>query len=31
MLVELCIGNYVTSDGFVNEVDDILKASTTYC
>jgi len=31
MLVELCVGNYATSYGFVNEVDGIFKASTTYC
>jgi len=31
MLVELCVGNYVTFDGLVNGVDDILKTSTTYC
>ncbi len=28
-LVELCVGNYVTSNGFVNESDGIFKASTT--
>jgi hypothetical protein len=31
MLVELCVGNYATYDGVVNGVDDIFKASTTYC
>jgi tetrahydromethanopterin S-methyltransferase subunit E len=31
MLVELCVGNYVTFDGFVNGVDDIFKTSTTHC
>ncbi len=31
MLVELCVGNYATSDGFVNGDNDIFKASTTYC
>jgi hypothetical protein len=31
MLVELCVNNYATFDGLVNKVDDILKASTTYC
>ncbi len=31
MLVELCVGNYVTYDGLMNEVNDIFKASTTYC
>jgi hypothetical protein len=31
MLVELCVGNYATYDGCVNGVDDIFKASTTYC
>jgi hypothetical protein len=31
MLIELCVGNYVTSNGLVNGVDDIFKASTTYC
>jgi hypothetical protein len=31
MLVELCVGNYVTSNGFVNEANGIFKASTTYC
>jgi hypothetical protein len=31
MLVELCVSNYATSDSLVNEVDDIFKASTTYC
>jgi hypothetical protein len=30
-LVELCVCNYVTFDGLVNGVDDILKTSTTYC
>jgi hypothetical protein len=30
-LVELLIGNYVTSNGFVNESDGNFKASTTYC
>ncbi len=31
MLVELCVDNYATSNGLVNGVDDIFKASTTYC
>ncbi len=31
MLVELCDGNYATSDDFVIRVDDIFKASTSYC
>jgi hypothetical protein len=31
MLVELCVGNYAIYDGIVNGVDDIFKASTTYC
>ncbi len=31
MLVELCVDNYATFDGLVNGVDDIFKASTTYC
>jgi hypothetical protein len=31
MLVELCVGDYATLDGLMNEVDDIFKASTTYC
>jgi hypothetical protein len=31
MLVELCVGNYATFDGFVNGVNGIFKASTTYC
>jgi hypothetical protein len=31
MLVELCINNYATSNGFVNGGNDILKLSTTYC
>jgi len=31
MLVELCVGNYATFDGLVNGVNDIFKASTTYC
>ncbi len=31
MLVELCVGDDATLDGFMNEVDDIFKASTTYC
>jgi len=30
MLVELSAGNYATFDGLVNEVDNILKTSTTY-
>ncbi len=29
MLVELCVGNYATFDGFVNGADGIFKASTT--
>jgi hypothetical protein len=31
MLVELCVGNYATSNGLVNGADGIFKASTTYC
>jgi hypothetical protein len=31
MLIKLCVGNYVTFNGFWNGVDDILKDSTTYC
>jgi phosphopantetheine adenylyltransferase len=31
MLVESCVDNYATFDGLVNGVDDIFKASTTYC
>jgi hypothetical protein len=31
MLVELRVDNYATSDGLVNGVGDIFKASTTYC
>jgi len=30
MLVELCVSNYATSNGLVNGIDDIFKASTTY-
>jgi hypothetical protein len=30
-LVELCVGDYATLDGLMNEVDDIFKASTTCC
>jgi hypothetical protein len=30
MLVELCVSNYATYDGFMNEVGDIFKALTTY-
>jgi hypothetical protein len=30
MLVELCVGNYVTFYGLVNEADDIFK-TTTCC
>jgi hypothetical protein len=30
MLVELCVSNYATSNGIVNGIDDIVKASTTY-
>jgi hypothetical protein len=29
MLVELCVSNYATSNGLVNGIDDIFKASTT--
>jgi hypothetical protein len=29
MLVELCVGNYVTFDGLVNGTNDIFKTSTT--
>ncbi len=31
MLVELCVNNYVTSNGLVNGTNGIFKASTTYC
>jgi hypothetical protein len=31
MLVELCVDNYATFDCLVDGVDDIFKASTTYC
>jgi len=31
MFVELCAGNYATSNGLVNGVDDIFQTSTTYC
>jgi hypothetical protein len=31
MLVELCVGDYATYDGHVNGVDNVSKASTTYC
>jgi len=31
MLVELCAGNYATSNGLVNGVDGIFETSTTYC
>ncbi len=31
MLVELCAGNYVTSNGVVNGGNGILKIPTTYC
>jgi hypothetical protein len=31
MLVELCDGNYATSNGLVTRVDGIFKTSTTYC
>jgi hypothetical protein len=31
MLIESCDDNYATSDGLVIRVDDIFKASTTYC
>jgi len=30
MLVELCVGNYATSNGLLNGVDGIFKTSTTY-
>jgi hypothetical protein len=30
MLNELCDSNYVTSNGLLNEIDDIFYASTTY-
>jgi hypothetical protein len=30
MSIELCAGNYATSYGLVNGVDDILITSTTY-
>jgi hypothetical protein len=28
MLVELCVGNYATLDGFVNDVDGTFQGST---
>jgi hypothetical protein len=31
MLVELCVGNYATSNSFVNGTNGIFKASMTYC
>ncbi len=31
MLLELCVSNYATHDGFMNGVDNILKTLTTYC
>jgi len=31
MLVELCVGNYATSNGLLNGANGIFKASTTYC
>jgi len=31
MLVELCAGNYVTSNGLVNGTNGIFNASITYC
>ena len=31
MLVKLCVGNYATFNGFVNEANGIFKTSTTYC
>jgi len=31
MLVELCVSNYATHDGFMNGVDGIFNTSTTYC
>jgi hypothetical protein len=31
VLVELCVGNYATSNGLVNGAYGIFKASTTYC
>jgi hypothetical protein len=30
MLIKLCVGNYATFNGFVNEADGIFKTSTTY-
>jgi len=30
MLAKLCVGNYATSNGLVNGVNDIFKTSTTY-
>jgi hypothetical protein len=27
MLVELCVGNYATHDGFVNDVNEIFQGS----
>jgi hypothetical protein len=31
MSVELCVGDYATLDGLMNEVDDIFKASIACC
>jgi len=31
MLVDLCVGNYATSDDLVNGINENFKASTTYC
>jgi len=31
MLVELCVSDYATSNGFVNGANGIFKTSTTYC
>jgi hypothetical protein len=31
VLVDLCVGNYATSNGLVNGDDGIFKASTRYC
>jgi hypothetical protein len=31
MLVDLCVGNYATSNDLLNGANGIFKASTTYC
>jgi len=30
-VVEVCVGNYATSNGLVNGVDGIFKVLTIYC